>query len=29
MTEAVENSFLMETGQPVYIGVSEPRDDLS
>ena len=29
MAEAVENSFLMETGQPVYIGVSEPRDDLS
>ena len=29
MTRAVENSFLMETGQPVYIGVSQPRDDLS
>lgn len=29
MAEAVENSFLMETGQPVYIGVSEPRDDLA
>lgn len=29
LTRAVENSFLMETGQPVYIGVSQPRDDLS
>ena len=29
LTRAVENSFLMETGQPVYIGVSEPREDLS
>ena len=29
LTRAVENSFLMETGQPVYIGVSQPRDDLA
>lgn len=25
---AIENTFLMETGKPVYIGISEPRDDL-
>ena len=28
MTAAVENTFLMETGHPVYIGVSEPRAEL-
>ena len=29
LAAAVENSFLMETGQSVQIGVSEPRDELS
>ena len=28
MTAAIENTFLMETGHPVYIGVSEPRAEL-
>lgn len=29
LASAIDNTFLMETGKPVYIGVSEPRSDLS
>jgi len=29
LAAAVENTFLMETGRAVYIGISEPRNDLS
>ena len=29
LAAAIDNTFLMETGKPVYIGVSEPRSDLS
>ena len=28
LAAAVENTFLMETGRPVYIGISEPRAEL-
>ncbi len=29
LAAAVENTFQMETGRPVYIGISEPRAELS
>lgn len=29
LAAAVENSFLVETGRPVYIGISEPRAELA